>query len=138
MDVIQLPITALYAGLQALLLVPLSFNVVRNRLRAKVPLLDGGDEQLRRAIRVQGNFIEYVPVALVLMMLVELNGAPHWAIHIFGLVLFVGRLFHAYGLGRESGPSFGRLVGTNASWAVIVVAGALAIYQYIAAQMQLV
>ena len=47
----------------------LSMRMISNRVRARVNLLDGGDEALTRAMRVHGNFAEYVPFALLLMAL---------------------------------------------------------------------
>lgn len=127
---IPLPMTALYAGMLGLILVALSFMVIRQRLRAKVELFDGGDPQLGRAIRVQGNFTEYLPLALILMAAVEINGAPDLYLHIGGSVLLVARLFHAYGLTKSSGPSAGRFIGTIGTFIFIAAAAVYAIVQY--------
>ena len=82
--------TGLYAGLLGLLLIVLSMRVVQNRWRAKVGLGHGGDKALRKAIRIHGNFIEYVPLALLLMALIEMNGAqPPW-LHGLGGALLAG------------------------------------------------
>ena len=62
MEASHFQITAVYAGILALMLVMLGILVVKNRYRAKVGLFDGGDEQLGQAIRVHGNFAEYLPV----------------------------------------------------------------------------
>jgi len=125
-----LPITALYAGLLGLLLLALAYWVVMQRARSEVELYDGGDERLGRAIRMHGNFIEYVPHALILMALVELNGAPGWLVHVFGLALLVARLLHAYGLHQSSGRTQGRFWGTLGTWTVIAVASLVAIGQF--------
>ena len=92
MENISLSITVLYAALLGLMLIAVSIRVVRLRVKHKVNLFDGGVEELGQAIRVQGNFIEYVPLAIILMAAVELGGAPAWAMHGFGGGLFVGRL----------------------------------------------
>ena len=42
MNAAAVPITALYAGLLALLMLVLARNVIRGRYRAKVGLFDGG------------------------------------------------------------------------------------------------
>lgn len=128
---IQLPMTALYAGMLGLMLIVLSFMVIRQRLRANVDLFDGGDQELGRAIRIQGNFIEYLPLALILMAAVEINGAPDLYLHIGGTVLLVARLFHAYGLTKSSGPTAGRFIGTIGTFIFIITAAVYAIIQYI-------
>ena len=93
-----LPATSLYAGLLGLMLVLLSALVIRVRIRARVSLGDGGDDALVRAIRAQANFAEYTPMALVLIALAEIQGAPGWVIHLLGLTLLAGRVAHAVGL----------------------------------------
>ena len=125
MRVLALPITLLYAGILGVLLVALSVRVTALRGKHKVNLGDGGNEELQRAIRVQGNFVEYVPLALILIGLLEMNGAPAWAVHAFGIVLAVARLSHAYSLYAASMPP--RIVGTSGTWAVLAVAGLWAV-----------
>lgn len=91
-------ITSLYASLSAAPVVWLSLRVVKLRRAKRIRLGDGGDPDLRNAIRAHGNATEYIPLLLVLLALLELNGA-HWAlIHTAGLVLLSGRLLHARGL----------------------------------------
>ena len=53
-------VTGLYAGMLGIVFFVLSMRVINNRVRARVNLLDGGDEALTRAMRVHGNFAEYV------------------------------------------------------------------------------
>jgi uncharacterized membrane protein YecN with MAPEG domain len=61
----------LYAGLLALWLVVLSLRVIQARRAARVSLGDGGNRALQRAIRGQANFAEYVPIALLLLLILE-------------------------------------------------------------------
>ncbi|MGZ9080482.1 MAG: MAPEG family protein, partial [Burkholderiales bacterium] len=58
-------VTPLYAALLGLWLLVLSLRVVQQRRAARVSLGDGGNTALQRAIRAQGNFVEYVPLALL-------------------------------------------------------------------------
>lgn len=95
----MLNITALYAGLLALLFLVLSVNVVRGRRLHRVSVGDGGDKDLRKRMRVQANWVEYTPIALILLAIAEVEGFPGWLIHLAGLTLTVGRVMHAYGLG---------------------------------------
>lgn len=131
MNAVALPVTALYAGVLALLMLVLAFNVIRGRYRAKVGLFDGGDERLGRAIRIHGNFIEYVPIALILMGLVEINGVPAWALHAWGIVIVASRLVHAHGLAGSSAASKGRTLGTAMMWFAVTTLAAAAISQFV-------
>lgn len=90
-------VSALYAVLGALLLMKFSFNVVRLRMQYRVAYGDGGFSELQSAIRIHGNAVEYIPVALVLLLFMEMNGAETWMVHICGIILIAGRLMHYYG-----------------------------------------
>lgn len=119
------PITAFYAGLLALWFLFLSFRVVAIRRSARVGIGTGDNKDLARRVRVHGNFAEYVPLALLLMLLLEANTALVWLLHGTGLALFIGRLAHFLGLGRSAGDSWGRVIGTALTWAaLLVLAGA--------------
>ncbi|MFN4275839.1 MAG: MAPEG family protein [Ferrovibrio sp.] len=115
-------VTPLYAALCAILLIALSLRVARLRGSLKVALGDGGERALQKAIRVQGNFIEYVPMALLLLFLLELSRqAPLWALHALGAGLLLGRILHAIGLSSSAGLSFGRFVGTILTFSMIMI-----------------
>lgn len=92
-------VTALYAGLIALLYLFLSYNVVLARRSQRVSVGDGGDKLVRKRMRTHANCAEYAPIGLILLMLVEIQGMPLWLVHVFGLILLAGRLSHAYGFG---------------------------------------
>ena len=111
-------LTAIYAAILAVFYVVLTIRVIRQRYRAKASLGDAGDAMLQRAIRVHGNFAEFVPFALLLIALAELNGSPSWSIHVLGSVLVLARLSHAYGL--TSGTLKFRQVGVIATFIVLL------------------
>ena len=117
-----MPITAIYAALLGLLFVVLSIRVVAARRRARVRIGDGGDETLRRRIRAQGNFAEYVPIALILLGLGETAGLPPYALHVMGLALLVGRALHAANISTPSERIPLRVVGMAITFTVILVA----------------
>ncbi|GBU13156.1 MAPEG family inner membrane protein [Enterobacterales bacterium] len=91
-------ISALYVVLAAMLLLKLSFDVVRLRMEYRIATGDGGSYELQTAIRVHGNAVEYLPIGCLLLIMMEMNGAEAWMVHVCGLMLIVGRLFHYYGL----------------------------------------
>lgn len=94
-----LPVTSFFAALAALGLTVLSLLVVWRRFRQRIPF--GGeqdDKLLRRRVRAHGNFIEYVPLGLIVLALIEYQGAGKWMVWTLGGMLAVGRLFHATAL----------------------------------------
>ena len=117
----NLTITALYASLLALLFIALSVNIIRLRFKLKVGVGDGGESTLTKAIRVHGNFSEYIPLALFLLGSYELSGANTLWLHIAGATLFVGRIFHALGLSKSIGTSAPRAVGTVATFLILLI-----------------
>ncbi len=115
------PITALYGSLCGVFIIVLAINVVRQRRRLKIGIGHGSDHQLERSIRVHSNAIEYIPIALVLLALFEANQGNSYLAHAMGMVLVIGRVLHAQGLGASHGTSFGRFWGTLFTWISILV-----------------
>ncbi|MEM9622097.1 MAG: MAPEG family protein [Pseudomonadota bacterium] len=119
-----MPVTLLYAGVLALLSVLLANYVLYIRLRANVL----PEWQPKAAERVQANFVENVPLALVLLYLVEVAGAMPALIHGCGIVLVVLRVLHAWGLARYQGANYPRLIGAQGTFVLLSVLGAAALY----------
>jgi uncharacterized membrane protein YecN with MAPEG domain len=113
-------VTSLYAALSAVMLIVLAGLVVRARWATRTALGTGSDPRMERAVRVHANFVEYVPMALLLLLLAELNGLAPAALHAAGTVLLVSRALHAWGLSRESARSFGRFWGTLGTWLTVL------------------
>ena len=121
-------ITALYAGILGFLGLVLASRVVQHRQKHRIALGDKGNEDMQRAMRVFGNFTEYVPMILLLIGFGEMLGAHKWLTHGLGASLVAGRLFHAWGLSKTSGTSLGRLLGVVLTWLALLVASAMLIW----------
>lgn len=120
-------ISMITAGLLGLLLIALSAYVIAGRVKFKIDLGDGGNPAMVQRMRAQANFVEYVPLALVLLMLVEYASiGPRWMTMGMGGALVVGRVLHAQGLVASPGATFGRFVGTNLT-ALVIITGSLAL-----------
>jgi len=126
-----MPILSLYAGLLGVILIILSMKVAMTRKKNSIGIGDGGNEELSRAIRVQGNFIEYVPMGLILLAVFETNNGNAIVAHVAGSMLLIGRLLHAYGLGKSTGISMGRGMGMMLTWLSILGLGLVNIYYFI-------
>ncbi len=125
-------ITAFYAGILAIILIALSLRIVIvARAKAKVAFGDGGKDELTPVIRGQGNFIEYVPLALILIGYNEFNGASANLTHGLGIALVLARLAHPFGLQTGRGPTVPRVAGTVVTWLVLLVAAVVAIVDFL-------
>jgi uncharacterized protein len=119
---VTLHITSIYAAILALFYVVLTFGVIRMRRRLRISILHDGNTELAFAIRRHSNFLEYVPLALILMALLELRGlSPLW-LHVMGISLVVARLAHALGLKEGGGGSLLRVGGMAATLTPIIAA----------------
>jgi len=125
-------VTLFVAGLHGLLILVLLVPIVLLRRGRKIGLGHGGDVQLLQRIRAHGNFVEYVPLALILIALLEVTGLRREWVALLGGALLVARVLHALGLWRSPGYSFGRFVGTMLTIGVILVAAVLAIMRGVA------
>lgn len=127
----NITITTFYASLLTLLYIGLSINIIRLRFKLRVGLGDGGKEPLIKAIRIHGNFAEYMPLALILLAGFELSGADSFWVHGFGAVLFVGRVLHAIGLTHSVGTSKPRAFGILSMFIVLIMLAVANIYTFI-------
>lgn len=93
-------IVSIYAALLSLLYVVLSIRTLLLRRKLKIGIGDGGNEVMIRAMRVHSNFAEYVPIALILALFIELADS-YWAItHFVCATLLIGRCVHAFGVSK--------------------------------------
>lgn len=122
-------ITGIYAALSALLVLALALRISQVRHANKIGIGDGGDRELMKRIRAHANALENLPLALILLLLLELNQTrPAW-LHGLGIALIVARLAHAAGLSRTTGYSLGRFGGTALTWLLLFAMSLLLLWQ---------
>ena len=126
-----LSITALYAGILALIVVALGINVTVHRVKLKVSLGDGGNAQMLRMIRIHANAVEYLPLALLLMGIFEINGGWHWALHAAGIALIVARILQSWNMWETEMPHFGRVSGQSLTWLTIIALALLNLWKVV-------
>jgi len=112
----------LYAGLLGLLFIVFTIRVAFYRLNNKVVLGDGGDKELFKLIRGQANFTETVPIALILLLLMEACGATDVWLHSLGTAMVLGRLSHYLQLTGVVKPLLFRMGGMMATLISALVA----------------
>jgi len=120
-------ITALYAGLLGLIAIGLAIAVGRTRGSTGVSVGDGGNLELIAAMRRHANFVEFVPITLIMFGLLELNGVGSTAIHALGGGLVVARLSHAIGFRADESLQSFRAIGAVGSTLILLVASIWAI-----------
>jgi uncharacterized membrane protein YecN with MAPEG domain len=123
------PITAFYAGLLGIVYLLLAVPIGVLRFRTGVSLYDGGNQPLAVAIRRHGNFFEYVPLALLLIAMLELNRAAPVLVHGLGLALLLARILHPFGLDYAEMRKPLRGLGAMITTLVILVASIVLVYR---------
>ena len=121
----MIPATLLYAGILGLLSVLLANQVMFVRVKGK------SEESWRghATERVQANFVENVPIALILLFLFEFSSGAIIATHLFGVCLVLFRVLHAWGLSKYEGPNYPRLIGAQGTFLLLSILSCACIYQ---------
>jgi uncharacterized membrane protein YecN with MAPEG domain len=119
-------ITPIYAGFFGIMMVVLSWRVTALRRKYEGnKMRETGHNELTAAVRARDNIVEYLPLALLLMWMLETMQFNPLIIHALGILLIIARLLHLHGLNEPSGDGFGRKLGTRLTWAHIVACASL-------------
>ena len=113
-------VTSIVAAVLTMVFIKLSFNVIRLRRKNKVSLGSGCHDDLERAVRTHGNFVEYVPFGIILIACLELNAAPWWLLAGGGITLIIGRLVHAIGMNAPPTDFRMRVLGMKVTFFALV------------------
>ncbi len=126
----SLPITALYAGILVIFALVLSFRAggFRGKSGISVGLGEPVNMDLAERVRIHQNFLEYVPMAIILMGILETNGGNATFLHVFGVVLIVARIAHAIGLKHDNMAHPGRAIGAGGTALISLVAALYALW----------
>ncbi|MAZ04590.1 MAG: hypothetical protein CMN56_15760 [Sneathiella sp.] len=127
----HITVTPIFAALLGLIFFFLSLRTSLVRRRAKVSLGDGGNTELQMAIRAHGNFIEYVPISLLLMAFLEMRTVSIYVIIVLGVMLVAGRCCHAIGISRANASFRLRQIGAVLSLLVLLIASLWLLYSYL-------
>lgn len=123
-------VTTLYAGILGILYIILTFFTIKGRFKHQVALGDGGNDDMFKRIRIHGNFAEYVPIALLLLFLVELEGGSENLIHGLGALLIFGRVVYSLGLYGFKFVPMGRQIGMVSTVVMILASSILCVKAY--------
>ncbi len=118
---LNLKITTLYALPLAVVWFALWLGVSSARSALQCSIGDANDKALLQKIRRHGNFIEWVPFVLVLMILAEAQGVGAIWLHAAGALLLIGRIAHPFGLAIDNAGHPLRYVGNGSNMAAVVI-----------------
>ena len=97
----NIPLTSTFAALLTLFYLLLSFRIGYLRGSPVMKLIFKMDKEvprtkLERNVRAHGNFSEYVPIFLILLLILELSGTASFNyLMVVSLIFSLGRLAHA-------------------------------------------
>lgn len=128
-----LQITALYAGIMMIFALALSFMAGSYRGSSGISVLFGSpvNMELAQRVRVHQNFLEYVPLALILMSVIEINGGNTTFLHVFGIVLIISRIAHSIGLKHDNMAHPGRIIGAGGTALISLVAAGYTLWMVV-------
>jgi uncharacterized membrane protein YecN with MAPEG domain len=118
-------ITPIYTAILAFMLAGLFINVVRVRRKYKVGLGNGGQAAVAKASRAHGNFVETVPLIILMMAMLESMGIASMVLHGMGAMLVFSRVLHIWGLAESTGTSTGRFAAGIITVLLFIVGGLL-------------
>ncbi len=108
---IYLPITTTAAVLNGALLVLMTTTIGIIRNRKNLSYGDGGDNRFAKRVRAHANAVEQIPIALILLLLAEMQGASAVLLWTIAAALTVGRLCHAVQFWFQGVPFLLRPIG---------------------------
>jgi len=125
LNALQLETTLLFAAIFGVLHVVFTLRVGAYRFSSKISLGDGGDKVLLKRVRAHANFVETVPMGLLLLLLNELNGLAENTLLILGSVFLLARLIHYVTIVSRLLPAFMRPLSMLGTLGVILTSAIL-------------
>ena len=127
-------LTTLYAAILGLVMIALMAMVITMRAKTHISIMDGGNIQLAERMRRHGNFIENVPMALILMALAETSGASPTIIHASGIILVLSRLIHPFGIQNDNSAARARIFGATGTMIAMLISIGAILWQFMSNQ----
>lgn len=119
----QVPITLLYVSIFAIFALVLSFKAGSFRGKSGISLLFGEptNMELAEKVRTHQNFLEYVPMFLLVFAAIELNGGSNVFLYVVGDLMIISRIAHAIGLKHDNMGHPGRFIGAAGTALITLV-----------------
>lgn len=121
---LPLPVTLITASILALIALVLALRVSAGRFKHRVSIGEGDNRDMTVLVRTHANFVEYVPLILILMGILEMSKVNRIILLVVAVLLIIFRIFHAIGMPRRA-PNFFRATGAIGT---MLIMGFLAIW----------
>lgn len=123
-------ILPMYAALLGFLFFYLSIRTIGLRRRLKIGIGAKENDEMIRGMRVHSNFAEYVPITLLLIYFVEIQGGHQLLIHALGALLLVGRSVHAYGVSQINEKFVFRVSGMVMTFTALLISACILLFNF--------
>ena len=107
-----LPTALTAAGLAALINLWLAIRCGQTRTKLGIQIGDGGNEAMIRRMRAHANFVEFTPVVVILIALIEYATRTSTWLWVVMALFMLGRVAHGLGMDGVGALAKGRMVGT--------------------------
>ncbi len=124
------PITSIYAALLGIMFTAITLRIALIRNVRSLSMGHGGDLDFEKLIRGQANFTETVPIALILIFLLEHQGTAAVTLHTLGIALLLGRISHYLQLTGTLQHTIFRVIGMVLTLSAILIASTRLLFGY--------
>jgi uncharacterized membrane protein YecN with MAPEG domain len=129
-------ITFFYAGILAILYFYISFQTIKMRQKYQISLGSGPKNEIENYTSAHANFNAYVPILILLTYFLELSMTssywlPFFILHLFGIAIVLGRIFHYRAFTAEKMNFKFRKLGMYFTLWPLMVLGILNIIYYL-------
>jgi len=117
------PITLIFATVYSVLFLGLTFVVINYRQKNKIILGDANQPALTHRIRAHGNTAEYGPLAILLVLIGELNKVNSSYLIVAASLFMIGRIIYTFTtIALHSNPKVGgiRILGMTLTLVSII------------------
>ena len=123
-------ILPMYAALLGFLFFYLSVRTIGLRRRFQIGIGSKENDEMLRGMRVHSNFAEYVPITLILIYFVEIQGGHQLLIHALGVLLLAGRSVHAYGVSQMNEKFVFRVSGMAMTFTALLTSSCVLLFNF--------
>lgn len=124
-------ISGLYTGILGLFYIIISIEVIIGRIKNKISLGPGKNNEILRLISSHDNFAAYTPIFLISLSIYENIYQDDFLLHLAGLSYLSGRVFHHFGVTRQRRSFILRRIGVLLSFFPILLLSVSLIYIFI-------